>query len=44
MLTMEQTFIVTGVAILIIGAGLGLLLSWLLGYFKKEDADDDPNE
>lgn len=40
MLTMEQTFIVTGAAILIIGTGLGLLVSWLLGYFEEDEPVD----
>lgn len=33
-LTMEQTFIVTGIFILILGVGLGLLIGWI---FEKEN-------
>lgn len=33
-LTMEETFILTGLAVLIIGTALGFLIEWL---FRKEN-------
>ena len=36
-LTMEETFILTGVMILLIGAGLGFLWVWLVDRDNKED-------
>ena len=34
MLTMEQTFIVTGIVILLLGIGLGFLVGWI---FDKDN-------
>ena len=35
-LSMEEVFILTGIAVLVIGVGLGLLCEWL---FRKGDND-----
>lgn len=36
-LTMEEVFIVTGIGILIVGAALGFLISWLSEKNKEEE-------
>lgn len=37
-LTMEQTFIVTGIVILVAGVALGFLVEWI---FRKENERND---
>ena len=37
-MTMEQTFIVTGIAVLIVGVALGLFVDWI--YRKVNDRND----
>lgn len=39
-LTMEQTFILTGLSILFAGVGVGLLIGWIFEIENKEDEDD----
>lgn len=40
-LTMEETFIVTGVIVLVLGVALGLFVSWV---FEKENAREENAE
>lgn len=38
-LTMEQVFVITGIGILLLGAGLGFLFEWIFRKENKEDED-----
>ncbi len=37
-LTMEEMFILTGIGVLILGTGLGLLIGWI---FEKDNGGND---
>jgi hypothetical protein len=39
MFTMEETFILTGIFVLLLGTGLGLLCAWLSS--KNDEQSDD---
>ncbi len=41
MLTMEETFILTGIFILVLGVGLGFLGEWI---FRKENENSEESE
>ena len=39
-LTMEQMFVLTGIGVLVLGIGLGLLIGWI---FDKDNGEDPRN-
>lgn len=40
-LTMEQTFIATGIFVLIVGAALGFLVEWIFRKENERGTEDD---
>lgn len=39
-LTMEELFILTGIGVVILGAGLGLFIGWIFDNENEGDEDD----